>query len=400
MSLDMSAEDVSGYLFKYSRRRSSFGSAFNKYQRRWFHLTQSDRTLRYWKTSERALKAASGGICIKGCRLTLDEEQDSRYRKFTLVAEERVLTLRANSDEERKLWVSALLAAGAYQSGQPQPPLAQTGAGQTFVPVPSGLKPGQIFVVQLPSGDGASERIDIRVPDSTTKRIEVLVPGRNSSTAPGPPAESEGAAGDSGRASSCQGDTAWTLCRQFEVSLYKPSHRSLGLALAPSRAGHLTITDISAGGAAEAGAEALQHGDMLVSLNGEPLTSDPDDFVGRIAREGRGVVEEDGVAAVSWNVVNPSGAPLSSAPSRVGGMAAGSALQAAGCRLPAVDDEEREAIRLLMSGADEMGVEMPMYLHAAELDLCDDDGGVLEADVEEGEQQQRPSSAAVGWRVV
>ena len=112
------------------------------------------------------------------------------------------------------------------------------------------------------------------------------------------------------------------------------------------------------------------------------------------------VVEEDGVAAVSWNVVNPSGAPLSSAPSRVGGMAAGSALQAAGCRLPAVDDEEREAIRLLMSGADEMGVEMPMYLHAAELDLCDDDGGVLEADVEEGEQQQRPSSAAVGWRVV
>ena len=93
--------------------------------------------------------------------------------------------------------------------------------------------------------------------------------------------------------------------------------------------------------------------------------------------------------------------------------------------LPAVDYEEREAIRLLTSGNygddahdGEGELEATLRPSAAprvrhdglrshapaddELELCEDD--LLEADVEALEDgdahAQRPSSAAVGWRVL
>ena len=61
----------------------------------------------------------------------------------------------------------------------------------------------------------------------------------------------------------------------------RPAGLALGLALAPSRAGHLTVTDVTPGGLA-ACSNAFQLGDMLVSLNGEPLSSDLDRFISEL----------------------------------------------------------------------------------------------------------------------
>jgi len=223
-----------------------------------------------------------------------------------------VLALRAGTELERSSWVSALLAAQAEYhphsshlsthvplSERERTPstsaptleravtFSRGGSARTFVPVPSGLRPGQRFMVEVPSG----ERFSVVVPVGASDQIEVLVPARCMNEVP-PPASATPHGSNSlapvppglppaPSDARDKGDVAWTLCRRFEVTLTKAVGMPLGLALAPSRAGHLTVTDVTAGGIAEQ-MGAFHLGDMLVALNDEPLTADIDAFVANI----------------------------------------------------------------------------------------------------------------------
>ena len=169
------------------------------------------------------------------------------------------------------------------------------------------------------------ERFTVSVPPGAGAQIEVIVPARClPSAAPSEPsggaftaaaksacgggkrlgtlpegmppqaaaASSEGSGGGGGDG----GDVAWTLCRRFDVTIDKPPGASLGLALAPSRAGHLTVTDVTPGGLA-ASVGTLQLGDMIVSS--APLPSLPP------------LVAPDGAPLPSLPpLVAPDGAPL------------------------------------------------------------------------------------------
>ena len=215
-----------------------------------------------------------------------------------------MLSLRAETEAERSAWICALLAAGAQDhpfsshlsahvpsagADVAQSPLsiAKAGSARTFVPVPAGLRAGQQFQVEVPTG----ERFNVTVPAGAAENIEVLVPARcmqssaassTASTAAGIAAAATAKKSAAGAAAGGEGgeggDTAWTLCRRFDVTLARPAGLALGLALAPSRAGHLTVTDVTPGGIA-ASSGAFRLGDMLVSMNDHLLSADLDAFI-------------------------------------------------------------------------------------------------------------------------
>ena len=296
-------------------KRASLGNLRGKWERRYFVLTEAGALSYFRKAADvQAGKPPSGVLqCANG--LVQVEEREGT---FTFETKERVLALRAETDVERSTWVCALLAAGAQDHplashlaahpsalSAPSPlAVARAGSARTYVPVPEGLRPGERFQVEVPTG----ERFNVTVPVGAAEQIEVLVPARcthrpsaataSQDLAP-PPASSaaapasgrhpaaatdRGGAAGAGAGADADADTAWTLCRRFEVHVPKPAGARLGLALAPSRAGHLTVTDITPGGlAAKLG--VLQLGDMLVAMNGSPL-SDLETFVSRISAMG------------------------------------------------------------------------------------------------------------------
>ena len=277
-------------------KRASMGNLRGKWERRYFVLTEAGE-LRYYRKSAdvQASKPPSGVLqCSSG--LVQVEEREGTFKFET---KERVLALRAETDVERSSWVVALLAAGAqdhplasHLAAHPSAPsapsplaVARAGSARTYVPVPEGLRPGQRFQVEVPTG----ERFNVTVPVGAAEQIEVLVPARctrrstscssqdltttaPASSAPNanarhPPARATGTGTGAGAGTGTDPDTAWTLCRRFELRVPKPAGARLGLALAPSRAGHLTVTDITPGGLA-ATLGVLQLGDMLVAMNG------------------------------------------------------------------------------------------------------------------------------------
>ena len=141
------------------------------------------------------------------------------------------------------------------------------------------------------------------VPEGAGEQIEVIVPARclnasssssSSSLQPtAPPQQSlsrrssadlvSGPPPPPGADAPAAGEVAWTLCRRFDVDVHKPEGRPLGLALAPSRAGHLTVTDVTAGGVAET-LGSFNLGDMLVTFNGEALTANLDAFIRKLSQ--------------------------------------------------------------------------------------------------------------------
>ena len=308
------------------------GNVLTKWERRWFVVAPADNVLRYYKKRADAEmgKPARAEFPCEGAYVGMDGEEgaSSKYFRFFLETKERVLSLRAETEAERSEWVVALLAAGAqnhpYAShlaahrpsamsgaahGTASPvAVARASSTSTFVPVPEGLKPGQRFQVEVPSG----ERFTVTVPAGAGKSIEVVVPARCMQQGATPSSGGGGGSSGGGGGSSRSGagaesarqrgarsgsaaatpdaprgeprgerSTAWTLCSRFDVMVQRPAGLALGLALAPSRAGHLTVTDVTPGGLA-ACSNAFQLGDMLVSLNGEPLSSDLDRFISEL----------------------------------------------------------------------------------------------------------------------
>ena len=64
------------------------------------------------------------------------------------------------------------------------------------------------------------------------------------------------------------GRSEYTLCRRIEVSFNRPPNMPLGLAVAPSKTGHLIVTDVPHGGLVQQLHADFRLGDMLISING------------------------------------------------------------------------------------------------------------------------------------
>ena len=322
------------------RTRARAGNALSRWRRRYF-IMLPDGTLYYFnKPLDRAAgRAPSGELHCRGSLILVESGDRTRTFdfRFALETKERVLLLRAETEFDRSSWVCALLAAGAQYHPlsshlsahlpQPSAPVsttsresadastlavvaARSGAARTYVDVPAGLRAGGQFQVEVPTG----ERFTVTVPRGATGQIEVIVPARCLAATPAsapasapasdtkvdlpvsavpeghPPGsgESKGGGGASGGpTSSCcgrsgaldeRGDLTWTLCRRFDVAVHKWKNEPLGLALAPSRSGHLTVTDVTPDGLAES-CGAFQLGDMIVSINGKSLNADLDEFI-------------------------------------------------------------------------------------------------------------------------
>ena len=147
--------------------------------------------------------------------------------------------------------------------------------------------------VRVRAAASQGERFFVNVPPNAGSQIEIIVPARCLPSAPASEPSAKPTAGNASArmaagggaraprtpgalppglppaaaAASGGGDVAWTLCRRFDVEIVKPAGSPLGLALAPSRAGHLTVTDVTAGGVASSSG-AFQLGDMLVAMDG------------------------------------------------------------------------------------------------------------------------------------
>lgn len=87
-------------------RRGSVGNLFSKWERRHFEL--SGATLRYF-AKEGDAEARGEVECAGGTCVTVHERDGA----FDIETRERVLSLRADTDEQRARWVRALLAVGA-----------------------------------------------------------------------------------------------------------------------------------------------------------------------------------------------------------------------------------------------------------------------------------------------
>lgn len=284
-------------------RRTSFGNIFGKWERRHFQI-RDDGKLCYYR-SEAAMmagKAASEVEC-RGALITVLEKENA----FSIETRERVLSLRAESGMDRSSWIVALMAAGAIDhplsnrlaahpvserrastsssarlsaasfgelsvcSNQPslRNSVFDSSAARTWVQVPTGLRPGDSFAVEVPSG----ERFNVTVPTGAGEQIEVVIPAHFVPEHIVQTTNTD-AWGDGHSHSSLRSDgnqpteqAKWTLCRRFVVTLERPPGASVGLALAPSKTNHLIITDIPHGGLAHRSNQFML-ADMLLTVNG------------------------------------------------------------------------------------------------------------------------------------
>ena len=257
-------------------RRSSFGNAMSKWEKRYFVLDQHSM-LRYYK--KEGDDQAKNELNCQGALLSVLQRDSA----FCIETRDRVLSLRAESDTQRSAWICALLQAGAQDhplagfaaealtGARPNSSVAQTCLGSssappeiivsapqaecnhlitTRVPIPPGLSAGEQFYIQAEDGS----HVAVTVPSSVGTCMDVALPMR----------VAEGIR-DVTLPTQTSADSKYTLCRRLSLTLHKPEQARLGLAVAPSRSGHLIVTDIPHGGLIQQVAADFRLGDSELS---------------------------------------------------------------------------------------------------------------------------------------
>ena len=125
-----------GWLFKKSGGKDGFdiGNLQNKWDRRWFLLNQ-DGTLSYHKTEKDAAPAGSLDCCNSTLTTLTNPDSNGNGNLFTIKTKDRLITMRAASDDELSSWVKGDAVAGVQLSH-----LATSFLAPTHVP-DSGFEP-------------------------------------------------------------------------------------------------------------------------------------------------------------------------------------------------------------------------------------------------------------------
>ena len=190
LSTSMTSEQVglSGYLLK-----QKIGLLGVTFERRFFVLDKADGIIRYYK--KEGAKLAKAFVCRGALLTVLPGRLGTLEGTFCVENEDRMLTLRADTDAARSAWVAALLDAGALT---PEALRAQRFArfhcrrieatvekppnmplGLALAPSKTGITTGHLIVTDVSYGgliqlSGADFRLGDMLVSVNRKKIESL----------------------------------------------------------------------------------------------------------------------------------------------------------------------------------------------------------------------------------